>query len=192
MDLGTGQVFAIPAGDKKTETVSGFMRWIMRDEPAKRYYCDNGSELVKAAQGAGMIVQTSTPGKPMNNHRAESNNRLLMSGARAASVAAGLPGCFWTYSLPYAACAANISRDVDGATAYERRFGFRFPGEHFPFGNAVYYSPTKTSDKRSKADPRLRLGLFLGWRLTPGGKWNGDYIIADINDFVSRSMRQGL
>ncbi len=32
-------------------------------------------------------------------------------------------------------------------------------------------------------------GVFLGWHLSPGGKWHGDYIVAALQDFLNKKKR---
>ena len=41
----------------------------------------------------------------------------------------------------------------------------------------------------NKAAPRLQYGIFLGYRMAPGGRWTGEYLIADLDDFVGKSLR---
>ena len=35
---------------------------------------------------------------------------------------------------------------------------------------------------------RMSTGIFLGYRTAPGGKWTGDYTIAEMNDFASKCI----
>ena len=32
-------------------------------------------------------------------------------------------------------------------------------------------------------------GIFLGYRFAPGGRWNGEYLTAELTDFVDQSLR---
>ena len=43
-----------------------------------------------------------------------------------------------------------------------------------PFGRAALYYPSVAADNRSRADPRTKLGIFMGYRLAAGGTIN-DY-----------------
>ena len=36
----------------------------------------------------------------------------------------------------------------------------------------------------------MSYGIFLGYRLAPGGKWNGQYIVADLSDFSGMSLNK--
>ena len=35
----------------------------------------------------------------------------------------------------------------------------------------------------------MSYGVFLGYRLAPGGRWSGEYIVADLDDFVGKDLR---
>ena len=39
----------------------------------------------------------------------------------------------------------------------------------------------------AKVSPRLVTGIFLGYRMAPGGRWGGEYIAAPPDDFVGVS-----
>ena len=43
--------------------------------------------------------------------------------------------------------------------------------------------PSPTRDERHKAEPSLQAGVFLGYRLGPGGLWQGDYIVAPLEQY---------
>lgn len=47
----------------------------------------------------------------------------------------------------------------------------------------VYYLPAPTKDRGANMENRMCTGIFLGYRTSPGGKWEGDYLVADLNDF---------
>ena len=32
-------------------------------------------------------------------------------------------------------------------------------------------------------------GIFSGYRTAPGGRWNGEYLVADLNEFVGKPLR---
>ena len=48
----------------------------------------------------------------------------------------------------------------------------------------MFFVPFPTKDTRAKTAPRMCQGIFLGYRTAPGGKWAGDYLVADLNDFA--------
>ena len=67
---------------------------------------------------------------------------------------------------------------------------FRAPlrGELVPFGHAVYFLPSPTKYSASKMAPRMQPGIFLGYRLAPGGRWNGEYLAVDLSDFTGHDL----
>ena len=73
-------------------------------------------------------------------------------------------------------------------TPWFRRHGSAFTGQILPLGCGVYFKPAPTKYEVSKAAPRLQFGIFLGYRLHPGGKWNGEYFVADLDDFAGKSL----
>ena len=34
----------------------------------------------------------------------------------------------------------------------------------------------------------MSFGIFLGYRMAPGGRWGGQYIVCDLSDFVNRPL----
>ena len=71
----------------------------------------------------------------------------------------------------------------DPMSPYERRPGNEFPGLLIPFGAGVRFRPPTHVIKAShKFAQHTRLGAFLGWVTTAGGKWHGDYLVADVED----------
>lgn len=69
-----------------------------------------------------------------------------------------------------------------------KRHGAEFPGQLIPFGAGVFFLPAPTKGMNSKAAPKLSYGVFLGYRLAPGGRWNGEYVVADLVDFANMSL----
>ena len=81
--------------------------------------------------------------------------------------------------------------DVDfKKTPWYRRFNELFTGKIIPFGAGVYFKPAPTKSEPSKAAPRLSYGVFLGYRILPGCKWNGQYLVGDLDDFVGRTLAE--
>ena len=112
-----------------------------------------------------------------------------MNDSRVALFQAGLPVCFWPYSSPYAAHIHNITIDPDtGESPWFKRYGSHFPGKGIPFGCGVWFLPAPTKYSNSKAAPKRSYGIFLGYRLQPGGLWNGEYVVADLDDFVNSNF----
>ena len=72
----------------------------------------------------------------------------------------------------------------NGKTAYERRFGIPFNGPVIPFGAMVEYHPTSDKDlsRLHQFGPKFLPGVFLGYALYAGGIWEGDILVADIEE----------
>ena len=69
-------------------------------------------------------------------------------------------------------------------TPYERRFGEPFEGPIIPFGAMVEYHPVSAKDQSTlrQFGKKVLPGLFLGYALFAGGIWNGDVLIADLEE----------
>ena len=53
-----------------------------------------------------------------------------------------------------------------------------------PFGALVFYHPHQPVLKQMpKFQERTRPGIFTGWGLSPGMKWDKTYLVADLDDF---------
>ena len=48
--------------------------------------------------------------------------------------------------------------------------------------------PAPTKYSVDKACARARYGMFLGYRLSPGCRWNGEYLVGDLSDFVDLDL----
>ena len=75
-----------------------------------------------------------------------------------------------------------------GTTPYEKHVGTPCPGQALPYGCGVFFKPAPTKYLPSKAAPRMSYGVFLGYRLAPGGRWNGEYIVVDLEDFAGQDL----
>ncbi len=161
---------------------------IYGNDPRRRYYSDNRRALRNAAEMAGMQHESCLPGIHQTNGIAESNNRSILSGTRRLLMQAGLPACWWPYAAPCFCFLESITLAEDQSCAYYERHGVHFPWRSIPCGQLVYYVPAPTKDNRGKAEPSMQAGIFLGYRLAPGGRWEGDYLVADLNDFQGLPM----
>ena len=118
----------------------------------------------------------------------ERTNQDIVQGIRTVMVEGGAPACFWPFASACFCFLENIAQDETGMSAWERRHGAPFPGLAIPFFCRVYFFPAPTKYSVSKAAPRLLAGLFLGYRTAPGERWNGEYLVLDIEDFVDKSL----
>ena len=48
--------------------------------------------------------------------------------------------------------------------------------------------PPPTTNMNAKTAPTLKPGIFVGYRLPPGGRWAGDYLVVDIDKFNGLSL----
>ena len=71
---------------------------------------------------------------------------------------------------------------------HEQRFGHEFLGLLLPLGAKVSFRPpTPVLKAQHKLAPRTRAGVFLGWHMLTGGRWSGDYLVGDLEDFEAGS-----
>ena len=120
----------------------------------------------------------------------EQLNRRIQGGARAHLRSAGLPYCFWPYAAAHWCALCNFTDRPDGRSSpYFLRYGIHFSGLIIPLGCLVYYYPAQTKYVHvNKAEPRLSVGIFLGYDLDYGAVWNGLYVVADLDDFAGQSL----
>ena len=74
------------------------------------------------------------------------------------------------------------------SNAWVKRHGRDFPGKRLPFGCGAFFKPAVTKYHLDKANTRGVFGIFLGYRLAPGGRWNGEYRVADLSDFTELDL----
>ena len=82
----------------------------------------------------------------------------------------------------------NISIDEDGKSAYFRRHNFNYNHKTFVYGSGVWFKPAPHRDDKDKGGPDMKYGIFLGYRLKPGGHFAGEYVVADIDQFAGRPI----
>ena len=65
-----------------------------------------------------------------------------------------------------------------------RRHKVPFNGQRVPFGALVDFMPIPDKQKeRAKLDTKTMLGLFVGYFTQPGGIFQGDYLVAELEPF---------
>ena len=111
--------------------------------------------------------------------------------SRALLINAGLPPCFWEYAVTYSAVMSNIHEDNQiGTSPWLARHNEAFKGKSVPFGAEVFFKAPKTgaeSRHKMKFTPR-NSGIFLGYELSFGGYFGGNYIVAPIEAFDHKSL----
>ena len=120
----------------------------------------------------------------------------MLAGARALLVQAGLPSGFWPLAVQCYCHLENVSLqekegDPAGTSPWFRRHAEHFPGMQIPFGAGVYYLPSGLRNLSSNADPRMRYGVFVGYRLKPGSTWSGEYLVYDLDVFLNKDLGVG-
>ena len=68
------------------------------------------------------------------------------------------------------------------------RHGYDLTGKRLPFGCCVLIKPAVTRYHLDKANARARMCVFLGYRLAPGCEWNGDGLVADVDDLAKLDL----
>ena len=57
-----------------------------------------------------------------------------------------------------------------------------------PLGCKVWFISAPTIYEQAKAAPRLAVGIFMGYRMAPGGRFGGQYLVVDRDDFNGVSL----
>ena len=172
------------------ESRDAMVHWKGSDE-WKLVYSDNALAIRNAARHVGVAWEPCLPGVHHNNALIENTIQQIQYDIKVINMLAGLPACYWPYSAPYCAHIHNITRDdeqSEGSSPWYRKYDEHFQGKLFPFGCGVFFLPAASRYVNSKAGPNMSYGIFLGYRLAPGGRWTGQYVVADIEDFIGKSM----
>ncbi len=141
----------------------------------------------------GILPDESQPGMPQTKSLIERANQDILQGTRTLLLQAGLPACFSTFAAPCYCMLDNISDKKESVSAWELTYGEDFPGKRLPFGCLVSYIPSQTkglSGSVAKWDPSAREGIFAGYKLRPGYKWSGIYLVWDLRDFFGVSLQR--
>ena len=130
------------------------------------------------------------PGEPATNGVAEAMVKRTIRGIRVNLLQAGHPRAYYMRAAQHHWVARNILTDSDGTSAWERRHGHAFPGEFVPYGSRITFVPSKISkDPSRKLESNMVEGIFFGWHLQPGHKWNGEYVVSALTNFVGKDLR---
>ena len=157
----------------------------MGSDTIKIFFSDGSPELKKTAQCLRVAHGRSTPYRPQSNSRIELHNQLVLRGGRSALLQSDLPHAFWPYAGRHWMHSRNIEHPLDGGMSFwARRHGHEFSGHLVPFGAEIIFKPPKIKDPHLKFDPVGSRGVFLGYALNPGGRFDGDYLCAKLEDFV--------
>ena len=181
-------------GDETAHNCSEFLG------PSKRpkvVYSDNSGEIKSAMTHLNILHATCTPHVPQSNGVAENSVKRVKEGTRCLIVQSGLSHHWWAEAMRTYCFLRNISDIMEyGSTPYHRRFG-PFPGHVIPFGAQVQYamppgSSVASHEPNKPFAQKYHTGIFMGYRLHPGGKWSGDYEILDAEQLSAADSTEGL
>ena len=143
------------------------------------------------AEGNHWQHPTSTPGRPETNGVAERAVRTVVEGARTALEHAGLPPRWWCSAGRHFCMASNIAVINDNSSWQRRHGNGAFSGLRILFGCLIDFKPSPTKGKATpKFAPKAVPGIFLGYHLLPGGRWRGDYEVAELSGFKCKVGEQ--
>lgn len=121
----------------------------------------------------GWPCDTYTPHAHQTNRVAERTVRLVKDGGRCALEQSGLRPNWRTWACLHF-CAMHNERNG----AFAKRHGEDPTWLRIPFGAMVDFMPTP-NQRPPAFDPRCKPWLCLGYHIHAGGKWSGDYFVAD-------------
>ena len=185
-DVATKWRMFAPTGNKSASEARKALSDFVGTNPVGRFHSDNAGDLLKAALDKGWVHDTSAPYRHEENSIAEREVGIEKEGVRANLVQAGLPPIYWPLAGPHFAFSLNIEEPLeDGMSPWASRHrGQPFWGLKIPFGGLCHFRPVQPKrDLMPEFAPRGTPGIFLGWFLLPGGRWKGDYLVADLDDF---------
>jgi hypothetical protein len=188
-DRATGWFDGFPIHGKTAPDTSDALRRFMGSETAKRAWSDNSPELIATFLEYKVVHDPATQGQPQSNGRAERLVRRTMDGTKTLTLQAGLPGAFWPYAMRAYCHAQNIDI-VDGDSAWNKRHDLgQWSGPSIPFGCLVDFKPQKDVAKQMpKGVPDTVPGIFLGYKLLPGGLWQGEYRVVELSCFSGMTL----
>lgn len=134
-------------------------------------------------------LRNSQPCAPRSHGTAERNNWGILAAARTALVGTGIPACFWPHVWICVRFLRNQARSLKAGGDVPRSPGARahkcaeLKATMFPSGCGVWFKPPTTRPGPSKWEARARWGTFAGYSTTPGGGWNGDCLVWDLDQF---------
>ena len=134
---------------------------------------DNGGEYISGkfkefCSKEGIQRELIAPHNPQQNGVAERKNRMIVGVARATLHDQGLPMHLWAEACNTAVYVQNCCphRLIDMSTPEEAFIGKKPDISHLKiFGSSVYIHVTK--DARTKLEPTVEVGIFLGYTETP-------------------------
>ena len=167
------------------ETQRSLQKFLESVRKPKVIYTDNSLEFGKVCEDLPWNHCTSTPHRSETNGIAERAVRRVKEGSSAVLLQSALDENWCADSMKCCTYLRNV-QDLfsDGKTPHERRFGKPCKGPIIPFGSLVEYYPISAKDQSRihQFGRKVLSGLFLGYALYAEGIWNGDILVADIEE----------
>ena len=164
-----------------------FCRQTNSDTSVTLVHCDAHRSLVKICTEMGVSRKHSPPARPQANGLIERKIGSILAGIRASLASGCLPGCFWPFAGRTFAVHCNQARRKGNPSAYEGVTG-NSPIKTFVFGQLCFYKPAPTVWKSAKIDASLRPGVFLDYYFDPSGRFSGQYVVCDLEDFAGKNL----
>eukprot|EP00971_Amphidinium_carterae_P349381 6490990-Amphidinium_carterae.1 len=190
LDIYTRSIQVYPVKSKRAQEVCASLKdFCGKRRCANIIYSDNAPELLEAAKEYSWAHHTSTPGRSQTNGKIERAVRHVQEGARCLLLQAGFPPNWWPMAIACFAFMNNVVRK-DGVSAWDRRHESEFKGNLIPFEALINFKqvPVK-EDTQMKFAPRSVPGLFLGYFLSSGQRWKGEYLCISLSDYEKESFR---
>ena len=133
-----------------------------------------------------------------NNSKIERTNLDVLEGTRCALIQAGLPECFWPFAAPHYCFLENTSKIDHQGNVYPDGSPYRVAHDsdepnvkRLPFGCEVVFIPssTKTRDAPTKWEGVAIPGVIAGYRMGPGYKWGGEYLVWSLRELTRVNYR---
>jgi hypothetical protein len=188
MDLHTRFAYGYPVKTKEVEETEKCLRDFCGDAVIDRVYSDGHYSIQGAVDNMKIPIELSQPGVPRNNCIIENRVGDELRGLRSQLLQAGFPLCLWPYAARTYSTLENVRLRADGTCPWVARFETEPDFTQIPLGCLVWFIPAPTKYEVSPAAPRLMPGIFMGYRMAPGGKFGGEYIIVDLSDFKGISL----
>ena len=185
-DWATQWIQSYPCGTKTSqETQRSLQKFLEPNRKPKVIYTDNSLEFGKACEDLSWNHCTSTPHRSETHGIAERAVRRVKEGTYAVLLHSGLNESWWADSMEGYTYLRNVTDLLsDGKTPHERRFGQPLKGPIIPFGSLVEYHTISAKDQSRihQFGKKVLHGLFLGYALYAGGIWNGNVLVADLEE----------
>ena len=156
-------------------------------------YCDGFGSLKKVCDRLKVSKRHPPPNLHHANSVIERKIGVALEGIRAYLNTAFMPNCFWNFAGHCFAFNKMIADDpkieVENVTCrYTLATGEEFLGTEFVFGQLVFFKPSPTIYKPAKTDNPLSPGIFLDYYVDPEGKFTGQYLVCDLDDFKDQNL----